>query len=239
MFVNDFRVRLGSFYFLYTLWMTQREPKLPIRISVEMWTKLVKMMNDEVVAFTLKEAAVIFRKMRDGRAFNFVAQARIVLPPSVVAGTTSLKKDVRSWDPSEHLGSVMTTRFDVEEFREVLMQYISARNEVEQLDGATLAQPTPEDLDALLQSFQNANHISTAGLASHYPTDNSQGNGASQQQQQQGQSQGDSMDVDQGGGSQQQQQQQQHAHMIEGPAEMGSEDEGMFGGPQSPAPDGI
>eukprot|EP01122_Echinamoeba_exundans_P014671 TRINITY_DN668_c0_g2_i1.p1 TRINITY_DN668_c0_g2~~TRINITY_DN668_c0_g2_i1.p1 ORF type:complete len:463 (+),score=132.97 TRINITY_DN668_c0_g2_i1:16-1404(+) len=38
---------------------------------------------------------------------------------------------------------------------------------------------------------------------------------------------------------QQQQQQQQHAHMIEGPAEMGSEDEGMFGGPQSPAPDGI
>jgi hypothetical protein len=77
MFVNDFRVRLGAFYFLYMLWMTQREPKLAVRISIEMWTKLIKMMNEEVVSFTLKEAAVIFRRMRDGRAFNFVAQVRL------------------------------------------------------------------------------------------------------------------------------------------------------------------
>jgi hypothetical protein len=118
----------------------------------------------------------------------------------------------------------MTTRFDVEEFRETVMQFISARNQVEQLDGATLAQPAPEELEELLQSLQNANYISTAGLASHYPAEGSQGASSSQP------AGGDSMDVD----TDANQQQQQNVHITEGPAEMQSDDEGIFGGPRSP-----
>lgn len=75
-YVREFRVRLGAFFLLYMLWSTQREPKSPLRFSMEMWKHILYFFNTDVVSHGLKEVAAIFCRMKEQNAFNFVAQVR-------------------------------------------------------------------------------------------------------------------------------------------------------------------
>lgn len=90
--MDHFRVKLGVLYLLYMLWATQKEPLLPLRISVEIWRKLLAWMNGDVAKHNVKEAGLIFSKLRDSDAFNFVA---LVRRPIDLAGSPCLAHECR------------------------------------------------------------------------------------------------------------------------------------------------